>query len=149
MPPAITITLIFVGLALLITLPSFQIIKENEMAIVERLGKYHKTIKEPGIHIMMPFVERIIERIPTEPFYISKKIKKQENIHQPLIITYKIEVFDEMLYTYSAIDCVMEVHQFVIEALKEQMDPDDITDQLLTYTHQFGFNLIEIKYNNL
>jgi len=148
MPPALTITLIFVGLALLITLPSFQIIKENEMAIVERLGKYQKTITEPGIHVMMPFIERIIERIPTKPFYVTKKIKKQENINQSLIITYKINVFDEMLYTYSAIDCVMEVHKFVIEALKEQMDPNEITDQLLTYTKQFGFDLLEIKYDN-
>ena len=148
MPFEVTITLIFVVFALLIAIPSFHFIKEDEMAIVERLGKYYKTIQEPGIHITMPFVERIIERIPTKPFYVTKKIKKQKNIARNIIITYKINVFDEMLYTYSALDCVKEVHQFVVQALIEQMDYNEITNHLLNYTKQFGFDILEINYDN-
>ncbi|MBD2178447.1 SPFH/Band 7/PHB domain protein [Pseudanabaena sp. FACHB-1998] len=37
---------------------SFQIIEEGQIALVERFGKYQKTM-EPGINIVLPFLDRI------------------------------------------------------------------------------------------
>jgi regulator of protease activity HflC (stomatin/prohibitin superfamily) len=37
---------------------SFQIIEEGKIALVERFGKYQKTM-EPGINIVLPFIDRV------------------------------------------------------------------------------------------
>jgi len=37
---------------------SFQIIEEGQIALVERFGKYQKTM-EPGINIVLPFIDRV------------------------------------------------------------------------------------------
>jgi len=37
---------------------SFRIIEEGQIALVERFGKYQKTM-EPGINIVLPFIDRV------------------------------------------------------------------------------------------
>ena len=37
---------------------SFRIIDEGQVALVERFGKYQKTM-EPGINIVLPFIDRV------------------------------------------------------------------------------------------
>ena len=51
------ILICIVLLALIILKMSIVIIPQSETRIVERLGKYHETLK-PGVNIIVPFIDR-------------------------------------------------------------------------------------------
>lgn len=148
MPESLLAYLIIVGLALLATLPSFHLVKENEVLIIERLGKYHRSIHKAGIIFLIPLFERSVERFSTQPFFVAKKIKRQEHISHELLVSYKIQVFDEMLYTYGSLDAVMTIHNYHIEALKTGLTKQEIHDELLNYAIEYGFKILDIYYNN-
>ena len=49
---------VVVLLAILITVGSIRIIPQANAGIVERLGKYHKTL-EPGLNLIVPGIDRL------------------------------------------------------------------------------------------
>src|SRR4030043_525208 len=61
LPSGITLTIILVGIllfALIIFFKTIRIVPQKQAFIVERLGKYSKTL-EAGFHILTPFVDRV------------------------------------------------------------------------------------------
>ncbi|MFA6800523.1 MAG: SPFH domain-containing protein [Acholeplasmataceae bacterium] len=143
------IVLVTLGVLLIfILLPSFLYVKENEIVIIERFGKYQHSIETPGIYYLIPFIERAVQRVSKNDFYINKKIKKQEGIDQKIIVTYHIKVFDEMLFVYASLDSVKTVHTFLIQTILTKMDHAIALEEIKTYAKQFGFEILEIIYNN-
>jgi len=47
----IAIVVVYAGLGL-------KIVKQHEQGIIERFGKF-KTLLDPGLHLMVPFIDRI------------------------------------------------------------------------------------------
>ncbi|MES3628559.1 MAG: paraslipin [Longimonas sp.] len=56
-----TALLLFLGLALFVLYNMFIVVEMREEAILERFGKYRKTLK-PGFHFLIPFVDRVAYR---------------------------------------------------------------------------------------
>ncbi|WP_347360046.1 SPFH domain-containing protein, partial [Pseudomonas sp. FW305-BF6] len=57
-PIIIGIIVLFVVLLLL---SSIRIVRQSEVYLVERLGKFHRKL-ESGIHIVVPFIERVASK---------------------------------------------------------------------------------------
>ncbi|MBQ5509323.1 MAG: SPFH/Band 7/PHB domain protein, partial [Muribaculaceae bacterium] len=57
MDTSLIILITIVVLVLIFIKMSLVIISQSETKIVERLGKYHATLK-PGINIIIPFIDR-------------------------------------------------------------------------------------------
>ena len=55
------IGIVLVVFAIIFALSSIRIVPQQAVYIVERLGKYHRTI-EAGLHMMVPFVDRVAYR---------------------------------------------------------------------------------------
>lgn len=55
--PETVILLTFVVLALVLVARGIKIIKQAELMVVERLGKFHRTM-EPGINVLWPIIDR-------------------------------------------------------------------------------------------
>ncbi len=53
---SVFIFLFFIFLTLLIS--CFYVVRQNEVIVVERLGKYNKTLL-PGLHFVFPFIESV------------------------------------------------------------------------------------------
>ena len=51
------ILIILASVALLILICSVRIVKQSTSLVIERLGKYHKTL-ETGVHVIIPFFDR-------------------------------------------------------------------------------------------
>ncbi|HLO83472.1 MAG TPA: SPFH domain-containing protein [Nostocaceae cyanobacterium] len=68
MEPIIAIVLALIGYAL----GSAKIINQGNEAIVERLGKYHRTLK-PGLNFIVPFVDQIVMEDTIKEQYIDIK----------------------------------------------------------------------------
>ena len=70
MPIAIIIAVIVVAVVFVIAVISgFKIIRQSEVMVIERLGRYHKTLTS-GINIIWPFIDQ------------TRKIKWRHIIHQ-------------------------------------------------------------------
>jgi len=54
----IVILVIAVGFLAVVGVLTFKIVPQNEAFVIERLGKYNKTL-EAGLHILIPFVDRV------------------------------------------------------------------------------------------
>ena len=51
------ILIVLASLILLILICSVKIVRQSTSLVIERLGKYHKTL-ETGVHIIIPFFDR-------------------------------------------------------------------------------------------
>lgn len=58
MTPSVLMTIIFIFLLFVIFAKTIQIVPQRQACIVERLGKYNRTL-EAGFHILLPFIDRI------------------------------------------------------------------------------------------
>ena len=56
-----TVFLILIGLVIFVLYNMFIVVEMREEAILERFGKYRKTLK-PGFHFLIPFVDRVAYR---------------------------------------------------------------------------------------
>src|SRR5687767_8671939 len=52
---------VFLGVAVIFVLMSIKIVPQQTAFVIERLGKYGRTI-EAGLHLLIPFVDRVAYR---------------------------------------------------------------------------------------
>ena len=71
---ALGIVLVVLGIVVVIALvSSIKIVRQSDAVIVERLGKYYKTL-DTGLHFIIPFFDRCSTSISL------KEIGKQQNL---------------------------------------------------------------------
>ena len=58
MPPFLIPLLVLAVVVVAALLMSVKVIQQQQVGIVQRLGKFHKTI-EPGLHLIVPFVDQV------------------------------------------------------------------------------------------
>lgn len=87
----VAIALIVIILALIKT---FTIVSTNEAAIVERLGKYNKTL-DAGFHVLIPFIDRIVQRVNlrvrSDTIKVSAKTEDNVFVNMQIALQYKID----------------------------------------------------------
>ncbi len=98
----VVVILILAAVSFLLLILSIKIVKQSDAVVVERLGKYHRTLST-GIHMILPFFDR---PLPT----ISLKEKVADFPPQPIItkdnVTMQIDtvvyfqITDPKLYAY-------------------------------------------------
>lgn len=64
------IGLLFLSLIVLLIFGGIKIISQTDVAIVERLGKFHKTM-EGGFHIIVPFIDRVARIVTLQEHMIN------------------------------------------------------------------------------
>lgn len=77
------ILLILAFLIIVYVLRGIKIVSQSETLIVERLGRYHRTLNA-GINVILPIVERAKEtatRMPTGRVHMSSKIDLREQVY--------------------------------------------------------------------
>jgi len=94
---AIIISLLaFILLIGLCIYSSFLIVNSDEIAIIERFGKYHKTLKR-GVHFLIPIFERVVGLDKTGEHDFTYKIKNNDSL---LSIKIVYEVLNHGVYFY-------------------------------------------------
>ena len=102
MHPALIAFIVIAGLAIIYFALAIKIVKHAHAYTVERLGKYRRTM-DSGIHLIIPFVDRISNRIslkeqvadfPPQPVITKDNV----TMHIDTVVYYK--VIDPKLYTY-------------------------------------------------
>lgn len=84
--------LLLIGLVLILLVSSVRIIRQKEAAVVERFGRYHRTMQS-GLRFKIPLVERIAEHVDLQilraEFAAAIKTKSNEFITLPVTVMYQ------------------------------------------------------------
>ena len=106
MPREITTgTIAIVAAAILliwILLANIRIVPESQSFVLEQLGKF-KTVWKPGLHLKVPFIERIAKRVSLKEQVLDfppQPVITKDNVTMMIDSVVFCRVFDPKLYTY-------------------------------------------------
>ena len=98
--PIIVAIVVIVAIILLVSF--IKIVPESSEAIVERLGKYNRTM-HAGINFKMPFIETVRARVSLKEAVLDfppQPVITKDNVTMMIDSVVYMKVFDSMLYTY-------------------------------------------------
>ena len=110
-----TIFLVFLLLVVFVVYNTFIIVEMREEVILERLGKYHETLK-PGFHFVVPFIDRVAYRQEMREQVIDVP-------HQKCITKDNIEVDVDGLVYLKVMDAYKASYGREGDALRDQRHP--------------------------
>jgi len=102
---------------------SIRVVREGEVSIVERLGRYHKILK-PGLHVIIPLVDRIREHMSMrEQVFDIPPQKCITRDNAPLLADAVIywRIFDPKKAVYSVEDLPLAIQNLVLTQLRSEI----------------------------
>ena len=116
----LVVVLLFVLLVVVSVVKAVQIIPQAQAAVVERLGRFHKTLK-PGLAFLVPFIDRIRARIDLREQVVSfppQPVITQDNLTVNIDTVVYYQVLDAQAAVYEISDYITGVEQITITTLR-------------------------------
>jgi regulator of protease activity HflC (stomatin/prohibitin superfamily) len=107
------VVLIFVSRAV-------RIVPQARAMVVERLGRYHRTLT-PGLAVVLPFVDRIRERIDLREQVVSfppQPVITEDNLVVGIDTVIYFQVTDARAATYEIADFIRAIEQLTVTTLR-------------------------------
>ena len=123
----------FVILFMLLAWQGVRIVPESRVLIIERLGKYDRTL-EAGLSFVMPFVERPVRRISLKEQVVDfppQAVITKDNATMQIDTIVYFQVTDPKLYTYGVERPVSAIENLTATTLRNIIG-DMTVDQTLT-----------------
>jgi regulator of protease activity HflC (stomatin/prohibitin superfamily) len=104
----------------IILLRSVRMVSQAQVQIVERLGKYTKTL-DPGLHVLVPFIDTLKplvdlrEQVVTFP---PQPVITQDNVTISIDTVFYFQVTDPFRATYEVADLILAVEQLTVTTLR-------------------------------
>ena len=153
--------IVFTLLALLSLKASVQIVPQSENWLVERLGKYNRTM-EAGLHFLIPFFEAVQHKVPIQerqlpPKPINAITLDNVTIAISLAILYRIIDASKTMYRISNVDdAIMTIVNGTVRSVigKTDLDgvqsnrrqlSDEIESELRSVSEEWGILLTRVE----
>ncbi len=129
----ITAAIVVLVLAVIVIIANIKIVPQARASVVERLGRYHSTW-ETGIHIKVPFIDRIAKNVilmeqvadfPPQPVITKDNVRMQIDT----VVFYQIT--DCKLYAYGHINPIAAIENLTSTTLRNIIGELDL-DATLT-----------------
>ncbi len=127
------LSIIVIILVLAIVLTTFKIVKQSEVAIVERLGKFKETL-QPGMHIIVPVLDRVIARIDIREIVLNfepQPVITSDNVTIQIDTVVYIYVTDPERYMYGVANPITALENLSATTLRNIIGELEL-DQTLT-----------------
>ncbi len=128
------IVLIVLGVLILIALClSIRIVRQATAVVVERLGKYRKTL-ETGVHIIFPFIDRTSKPISLKEIVADFKpqpVITKDNVTMQIDTVVYFQITDAKLYTYGVEQPIKAIENLTATTLRNIVGELEL-DQTLT-----------------
>lgn len=141
METATLITFIFVILVIVTLAKTAQIVPQRSAYVVERLGKYRKTL-EAGFHILIPFVDRVAYKHTLKEEAIdvpSQACVTRDNIQVVVNGVIYLQVIDPKQSSYGITDyryAAMQLAQTTLRSVIGRIDLDKTFEERDAINHQ-------------
>lgn len=116
----VPIMIVVVFIALLV-MKSIALIPQGEAAIIERLGRYTKTVTG-GITVIVPFIDRIRARVDTRERVVSfppQAVITQDNLTVAIDIVVTFQINDAARAIYGVDNYIVGVEQISVATLRD------------------------------
>jgi regulator of protease activity HflC (stomatin/prohibitin superfamily) len=141
----LVIGLFFVLILIIIVIKSFLIVPHAHSVIVERLGKYNRTL-QPGLHLIIPFLERrstIISRKEQVLDFKPQPVITKDNVTMQIDTVVYFHVTDSKLYIYGVESPIMAMENLTATTLRNIIGDLEL-DQTLTSRDTINSQMREI-----
>ncbi len=130
------VVLIILGIVLLvaiiIALNSVKIVKQAQIAIVERLGRYYKTW-ETGIHFLVPFFDRVALKVSLKEQIIDyepQPVITKDNVTMQIDSVVYYQITDAKLYSYGVENPIHALANLTATTLRNVIGAIDLDEAL-------------------
>jgi regulator of protease activity HflC (stomatin/prohibitin superfamily) len=116
----IVVVAVIVLLAILVVFRSVKIVPQARAAIVQRLGRYHKTL-EAGLNVVVPFVDQVLPLIDLREQVISfppQPVITQDNLVVSIDTVIFFQVTDPKAATFEIANYVQAIEQLTTTTLR-------------------------------
>ena len=128
------VVLIVIGVLLLICLCiSIRIVRQATAVVVERLGKYRKTL-DTGVHVILPFFDRTSKPISLKEIVADFKpqpVITKDNVTMQIDTVVYFQITDAKLYTYGVEQPIRAIENLTATTLRNIVGELEL-DQTLT-----------------
>ncbi|MEI6294664.1 MAG: SPFH domain-containing protein [Actinomycetes bacterium] len=128
---------VVVLLAILFTIGSIRIIPQASAGIVERLGKYHKTL-EPGLNLIVPGIDRLRPLVDLREKVVSfppQPVITEDNLVVSIDTVIYFQVTNPKSATYEIENYIQGIEQLVVTTLRNSVGGLDLEKALTSRDH--------------
>src|SRR6516225_955038 len=129
---AIVLLVLIVGLAIFTVLRSVRIVPQARAGIVERFGRYHRTL-HAGLNLVMPFIDRLRPLIDLREQVVSfppQPVITKDNLVVGIDTVIYFQVTDPKSATYEIANYVAAVEQLTVTTLRNVVGGMDLDTTL-------------------
>ena len=165
MHPGYIVLIVLGVLFLIIFLSSIRVVPQAHEYVVERLGKYRRTLSA-GPHLVMPFFERTSKRITLMEQILDappQPVITKDNVTMQIDSVVYFRVFDSKLYAYGAVNPISALENLTATTLRNivgELDLDgtltsrDVINAKMTAiidkaTDEWGIRVTRVELKNI
>lgn len=111
---------IIIVLALFIVVSNIAVVQQSRAYVIERLGAFH-TVWGVGLHVKMPFIDRIARRVSLKEQvldYPPQPVITKDNVTMQIDTVVYFKIFDSKLYTYGAVNPISALENLTATTLR-------------------------------
>ena len=111
---------LFIFILLAIIIPNIKIVPQAHEFVVEFLGKY-KATWSAGIHIKIPFLERISKRVTLKEQVLDsppQPVITKDNVTMQIDTVIYYAIYDAKLYAYGAVNPISALSNLAATTLR-------------------------------
>jgi regulator of protease activity HflC (stomatin/prohibitin superfamily) len=123
------------GLALIVVVTlirSVRVVPQQTMEIVERLGKYNRTLK-PGLNLLIPFLDSVRKKLDMREVVISfppQPVITSDNLVVSIDTVLYYKVVDSVRATYEIANYLLAIEQLTVTTLRNVIGSLDLEKAL-------------------
>lgn len=133
---------IFVVFMIIVMLRSVRIISQSETAVVERLGRYSRTLT-PGLTVIVPFLDKVKQKIDMREQVVSfppQPVITEDNLVVSIDSVIYYQVTDPKAATYEIANPLLGIEQLTVTTLRNVIGAMDL-EATLTSRDQINSQL--------
>lgn len=143
-----------------VLLTSIFTVSQQTVAMVERLGKFHREAG-PGIHLKIPFIDEIVSRVNlrVQQLDVGIETKTEDNVFVNMVVSVQYFVLPEKIFEaqYKLDDAHRQIRSYVFDVVRAQVPniklddvfakKDDIAEavkiELSHVMESFGYGIVK------
>ena len=137
MSPANIALLVLLVIAIAIVVSAIKIIPQARAGIVERLGKYHRTL-EPGLNLIIPGIDRLRPLVDLREKVVSfppQPVITEDNLVVNIDTVIYFQVTNAKSATYEIENYIQGIEQLVVTTLRNSVGGLDLEKALTSRDH--------------
>ena len=131
------VLVVFLALAVIIVMGAIKIISQASAGIIERLGKYHRTLG-PGLNLILPGIDRLRPLVDLREKVVSfppQPVITEDNLVVSIDTVIYFQVTNAKSATYEIENYIQGIEQLVITTLRNSVGSLDLEKALTSRDH--------------